>query len=237
MAVADIIYNGESWRRITVEPAQRFIMGVDLAQSVDFTAIAIMDHHRSPRDHFQVNDETKVLRQNADEHFDLVHLERLKRGMPYPEIVQHVTMLLARDPLRPMGCDLIVDATGVGRPVFELFERAGLRPIGITITSGDGYSSLAGDWWRVSKALLVAGIDARLATGELRFAADLTEAGALRNELAEFRRHLSASGNATWSARATAHDDIVMALALCVFWATHRNKRGEFSTSFVRGLT
>jgi len=237
MAVTDFFHKGESWRRITIEPVQRFIMGVDLAQSVDFTAIAVMKHHRTTRDHFHVDDETKILRQNADEHFDLVHLERLKRGMPYPEIVQHVAMLLARDPLHTMGCDLIIDATGVGRPVFELFERASLRPIGITITSGDGYSSQAGDWWKVSKGLLVAGIDARLATGELRFAADLTEAGALRNELAEFRRHLSASGNATWSARATAHDDIVMALALCVFWATHRNKRGEFSTSFVRGLT
>jgi hypothetical protein len=74
----------------------------------------------------------------------------------------------------------------------------------------------------------------RLATGELRFAADLAEAGALRSELTDFRRHLSASGNATWSARATAHDDIVMALALCVFWATHRHKRGEVSVSFVR---
>jgi hypothetical protein len=232
MAVTDFVYKGDSWRRITVDPVQRYIMGVDLAQSVDFTAVAVIEHSRKPRADFDVNDKTKVLRQKADEHFDLVHLERLTRGLPYPEIVQHVATLLARDPLRTAGCDLVIDATGVGRPVYELFERAGLRSIGITITSGEGYSS-DGDWWRVSKQLLVAGVDARLATHELRFAANLAEAGALRSELADFRRHLSASGNATWSARATAHDDIVMALALCVFWATHQNKHGEFSVGFV----
>ena len=233
MAVEHISYKGQTWRRITSAPLRRFILGVDLAQSVDFTAIAILEHHRTPRDDFFVNHETKVFRQNVDECFDLVHLERLRRGTPYPEIVQHVAMLYARNPLRNIGCDLVVDATGVGRPVYELFERAGLRPIGVTITGGEGYSSDR-DWWRVSKGLLVAGVDARLATGELRFAADLAEGGALRSELADFRRHLSASGNATWSARATAHDDIVMALALCVFWATHRHKRGEFSVGFVR---
>jgi hypothetical protein len=233
MAVTDFTHKGKSWRRINVEPVRRYIMGVDLAQSVEFTALAVLEHHLAPREgDFDVNAETNVLQQKADEHFDLVHIERLTRGMPYPEIVQHVATLLVREPLRTIECDLVIDATGVGRPVFELFERAGLRPVGITITSGDGYSC-AGGWWRVSKGFLVAGVDARLATGELRFAANLAEACTLRSELQDFRRHLSASGNATWSARATAHDDIVMALALCVFWATRRNKRGEFSEGFL----
>jgi hypothetical protein len=233
MAVTDFIHKGEPWRRVTTEPLRRFVMGVDLAQSVDFTAIAVVEHCRAPHDAFDVNFDTNVLRQRADERFDLVYLERLRRGTPYPEIVQHVARLLARDPLRTMGCDLVIDATGVGRPVYELFERAGQRPIGITITAGNGYSH-DGDWWHVAKSLLVAGVDARLATGELRFAADLTERGALRDELTDFRRHLSASGNATWAARGTSHDDIVMALALCVFWETHRHKRGEWSVGFAR---
>jgi hypothetical protein len=124
MAVEHIPYKGQTWTRVTTEPLRRFVMGVDLAQSVDFTAIAVVEHCRAPHDNFDVDFATNVLRQRADERFDLVYLERVKRGTPYPEIVQHVASLLARDPLRTNGCDLVIDATGVGRPVYELACRS-----------------------------------------------------------------------------------------------------------------
>jgi hypothetical protein len=49
----------------------------------------------------------------------------------------------------------------------------------------------------VSKSVLISTVDAMLHTGELRFAAALTEAGAMRDELLDFRRHLGAAGRAT----------------------------------------
>lgn len=52
-----------------------------------------------------------------------------------PEQVQRVGMLLQRPPLTD-GCKLVIDETGVGRAVGDIFDAAGLRPNRVTITAG-----------------------------------------------------------------------------------------------------
>jgi hypothetical protein len=73
---------------------------------------------------------------------------------------------------------------------------------------------------RIAKGILISGLDARLHTGELRIAAALSDAGALADELKDFRRMVSAAGRATWSARTGAHDDLVLAVAIALWFAT-----------------
>src|SRR5262249_6295049 len=74
------------------------------------------------------------------------------------------------------------------------------------------------DRWHVSKSVLISTVDAMLHTGELRFAAALTEAGAMRDELLDFRRHLGAAGRATYQARTGTHDDLVLAVSIGCCW-------------------
>ena len=50
------------------------------------------------------------------------YLERLPLGTPYPGIVAHVARLLGRLP----GAELVIDLTGVGRPVFDMFRFSGI---------------------------------------------------------------------------------------------------------------
>lgn len=50
--------------------------------------------------------------------------------------------------------------------------------------------------------------------GELRFAAALSEAGAMAEELKDFQRKVSAAGRSTWEARVGKHDDLVLSVAL-----------------------
>jgi hypothetical protein len=64
--------------------------------------------------------------------FQLRHLERLQLGLPYPAIVAHVGRLLTKVP----NAELAIDMSGVGRPVFDLFQYGGIYPIGVTITAG-----------------------------------------------------------------------------------------------------
>ena len=64
-----------------------------------------------------------------------MHAERLKLGTSYPDIVAHVREVLARPPLRD-GCDLVIDESGVGRAVSDMFNAAGLRPVRVSITAG-----------------------------------------------------------------------------------------------------
>ena len=70
--------------------------------------------------------------------------------------------------------------------------------------------------WTLSKSELVETIAAELGNGSLRIA----RAGdweVLREELSTMERDVRASGSAFYSAPPDKHDDLVMALALCVF--------------------
>jgi hypothetical protein len=65
-------------------------------------------------------------------------------GTPYPDIVAHVGRLLRKLPGYP---ELVIDCTGVGRPIFEMFVYSGISPIGVVITAGntetrDGMSAM-----------------------------------------------------------------------------------------------
>jgi hypothetical protein len=65
--------------------------------------------------------------------FQVGHLERVPLGTPYPGIVAHVARLLDK---LPAGTELVIDFTGVGRPIFEMFTFAGISPVGVLITGG-----------------------------------------------------------------------------------------------------
>jgi hypothetical protein len=213
-------HRGKTWERRPAEARERFIAGVDLGQSSDPTAIAVVHHTHTPLDDWEIRHgkNRSFTIQRAEERFDVRHLERLPLGMSYPGIVEHVGHLLARPPLN-RGCDLVIDETGVGRPVGDIFDDAGMKPNRVTITAGGEASRQDARRWHVAKSLLISTLDARLHTGELRFAAELSEAGAMAEELKDFRRKVSAAGRYSYEARVGKHDDLVLAGAIAVWWA------------------
>lgn len=145
------------------------------------------------------------------------HLERPALGTSYPLVVDRVASLLASTPLRGASA-LVVDATGVGRPVVDLFERAGLCPIGVTITGGTTGSESGRDH-RVPKRDLCAILQLLLQGRCLKIAAALAERGALVAELIAFRVHIDAVGRDSYGAAGATHDDLVLALALACWGA------------------
>lgn len=217
------------WTCYPAAPAEEaFIMGVDLGQSQDPTALVVLRHTRKPLDTWTVNDKAHTTKQDIEECFDVVHAERVKLGTPYPDVVAHVRAVLNRPPL-PYGCHLVVDESGVGRPVGDMFNAAGLRAIRVLITAGTEVTKQDQLRWSVAKSLLISGVDARLHSGELRFAAELGEAHALHDELKDFRRHLTSAGRATYQARAGKHDDLVLAVAIALWWATERRRHQTYT--------
>ena len=56
-------------------------------------------------------------------------------------------------------------------------------------------------------------------TGELKIAAALSDAGALQEELKDFRRKVSDAGRAAYNARTGARNDFVLAVAIALWWA------------------
>ena len=69
---------------------------------------------------------------NGKPTFRCGHLERLPLATPYPGIVRHVHRLLSHPPFLGQS-ELVLDLTGVGRPVADLFQAEGLRPVKVSI--------------------------------------------------------------------------------------------------------
>jgi hypothetical protein len=138
--------------------------------------------------------------------------------------------MLAREPLSSNKTTLVVDATGVGRAVFDLFKRGGLKPQGITITGGQDDSYQDG-MYRVAKVQLVSTLQAALHSSELRIASELKDAKTLAAELRDFRATFTSAGNAVFAAREGAHDDLVLATAIAL-WFGRGNGR-EVSTQSI----
>ena len=189
---------------------EAFALAADLGQSNDPTAICVMQHIKRTKMTWR-----GAIVDTADE-FYVRYLQRLPLGMSYVQQVREISQLLRRPPL-DKGCELIIDETGVGRPVGDLFTLLKVNPIRVVITGGENQSTRASSRWHVPKGLLISALDARLHTQELKIAPDLAEASALREELRDFRRHISAAGRYSYDARVGKHDDLVLAVALALW--------------------
>ncbi|MGJ4996218.1 hypothetical protein ACQR0Z_17450 [Bradyrhizobium sp. HKCCYLS3077] len=213
----DIVRTPDGWRSIRARPVDRWFVGVDLGQSTDPTAITVMNHRVVPLDDWERNEKTRTSRQKRAVYFDVRRLERLKLNMSYPAQIQHVADLLAR--LNMLNPHLVIDETGVGRPVGDMFDAAGLYPSRITITAGLEATQHGGRSWHVPKGLLISNLEAHAHSGELRVAAAAKDAAALKDELKDFQRKISEAGRTTYAARVGAHDDLVLSVAIALWMA------------------
>jgi hypothetical protein len=207
-----------------------FVLGLDLGQAQDPTALAIIQCTKEPdarpQQRFPSADEVPWRQR-----LSLRHLERMPLNMGYVDQAKSVVRTMFTAPLTQAGT-LVVDATGVGRPVVDLFRKQGLRPIAVSITAGEGWSG-AGYDYRVSKLLLVSRLQALLHAGELKIAADMPETPALISELQDFRATYTEAGNATFGARVGRHDDLVLATAIASWYAIHRLSRRMLTARIV----
>lgn len=198
----------------------RWFMGLDLGQSHDPSALAIIEHKTAEIPIKAWGHNLRFLQDKLKACKALFHvryLERLPLGMPYPDQVAYVMDMAHRPPLTEAR--IYIDYTGVGRPVFDLFKAARLpNLLGVTITGGAEIHRYS-DAHTVPKNFLVSKLQALLHTGQLQVAAGIRDTPALLRELQDFRVTFTSAGNAIFNARQGAHDDLVLALALAVYGA------------------
>src|SRR3954447_23351782 len=177
MAITMTAPDPSGWRRTDLLPRDKWIVALDVGQSIDPSAVCVMNHKIIPSEHVR-DYEHKILRQTKIERFLVRYIERLPLGMSYPAQIQHVANLLGREPL--VGATFALDYTGCGRPVADQFQRAGLRPQKVLSTAGTQVTMNGGDAHHVPKGFLVSGLESRMHSGELKIAAELTESPALK---------------------------------------------------------
>lgn len=181
---------------------RQFVLGLDLGQADDYSTLISVEPTSAGYE---------------------VGMIARTRGKPYPELVAPIVALMVKAPFADAST-LVVDRTGLGAPVFDLLCDAGLAPVGITITGGarvTGRPRLLG----VPKRDLVNGLLVIFQGGLIKIASELQHAGTLARELQAMRRHVTAAGNDTYGAAAGEHDDLVLALAMAVWFAEHRLRR------------
>jgi hypothetical protein len=200
-----------------------FTVGLDIGQTNDPTALAAVEDAGGDPGRYHLR-----------------HVERFELGTSYPEIAEKVAELMQRDALTVAETErrrhgkavetsrteisptLVVDATGVGRPIVEMLRNEGLYPKSIWITGGDSVSS-DGSEYRVPKRELASTVQALLQSERLKFARNLPLRDVLVDELQKFRAKIDLdTGEASfehWRERDT--DDVVLALA-CALWYAKR---------------
>lgn len=181
----------------------KFYLGLDLGQAQDYTALCVLERINNSK--------------AAD--FHVRHLKRFHLGTSYPAIVERVKELMY-SPEIDNDVKLIVDATGVGRPVVDLLRDAGLRPVPVNITAGNIEKSEKG-YRNVPKRNLVSNLQVLLQSKHLKFAGGLPEADILVEELLNFQVKITTHANDIYGAwREGVHDDLVLSVALAAWYAT-----------------
>lgn len=227
----------------------RHIVGLDLGQVFDYSALVSLRREQELPDPPQAEVVTalaslatgsngtatkegvRVVKTGPSRYYCNI-AERFERGISYTVLADNIARLF-QDP-KFAGQTLVVDGTGVGRPVVDLIRKArpNCRLIPVTITGGGAMTALGAvnvdpwGYWHVPKKELVGSVQALLGTSRLEVAPALTHAAVLTQELKSFSWKISAaSAHVTLEAwRDRDHDDLVLALALAA-WAGERGQQ------------
>ncbi len=188
-----------------------YFVGLDLGQAQDYTAITVLE---------------KPEKKGEQPEYHVRHLERLPLGTPYPSIVEYVAKLIQTPQLKGKT-HLIVDATGIGAPVVDMFKNAGLSPIAITITGGGSVTGSDSEGYHVPKRDLVGILQVLFQSGRLKVAEALPMAKVLIEELLNFKVKINIqTAHDSYEAwREGTHDDLVLSVALVAWYAAGKRTR------------
>ena len=209
-----------------------FVIGVELGQVSDVTAIAIVQSLTLP---FLRSEEIhserwvsvhpvyqgpngKEVREHPPVNFALRYLERIPAGVSYPEIVSRVEALHGQLK-KPVT---VLDATGVGKAAIELFRKSSIQVSAFTLVAGD-QTIRDGSNYRIPKRDVISSTQVLLQTGRLKIARSLPHAALLARELVNFRFKVGQERSEDvldW--REGPDDDLVLALAIAAWEAESR---------------
>jgi hypothetical protein len=204
-------------------------IGLDLGKLTDPTAAAVIRRSLGIKANGRLE---KTSRGDSLYRFDVMAIRRYPLRTPYTGIVEHIVHQSQRHELQPRP-RLVIDATGVGNPVVEMFrsahrEQFDIEVYAITITGGRSSSIVRRHEWHVAKIQLVGAIREALESRRLKVPPGLEHARLLKRELLDYRVKVTAAANETFSARDGAHDDLVLAVALPIWLAHQRHTQMDW---------
>ncbi len=186
-------------------------IGVDLGKLQDYTAIVMLVRTRYYHASLDRIIETTEVRL----------IERFPLGTLYTDVVDRVWTMFENVSIKRTGI-LVIDATGVGEPVREMFIKEGLYPVGVYITGGNTVTYRNNSCWSVPRNDLMSTLRITFESQNIKFAAGMPLTATLIDELKNLQAERKSAKTRTeedelW--REKKHDDITFALALCCWYA------------------
>ncbi len=211
---------------------KKFFVGLDLGQVCDFSTLAVIERVELPGEWDAAafaHKKTITLR--------LRFLERIPLGTPYPEVVERVADVM-RQVASGGHSELIVDGTGVGRPVVDLLRRSRLPcNVRAAIVTGGNAEQYSDGFNHIPKKDLITGLQIMLQQGTLQIAGGLKFANALITEMAGMRVKITSPGHEQFGAwREGSHDDLVFSVALAT-WAARNAYPNDIAHTLTRPQT
>lgn len=233
---SEIIQKGETLILPSSDPAvtvipgyRRFIVGLDIAQSIDQNAFAIILDERIPR-------WTQYAQELGPRRRTVVRAERIPQ-MTYPQLAQ-VTRNLMLDKSIAANAYLVVDASGVGRAFCDLLNSRSVQHTRLQIVGGENETETKErgvTFNNVSKNLLLNTLNSAMHTKDLLIG-DFPMRNELQLELESFEAEIGKTGRTSIKGGTKAgHADIAMAAAMAYWLTDHRTIGAHVGTSQLRG--
>lgn len=122
------------------------------------------------------------------------------------------------------GPYLVMDSTGIGAPVRDHLRSIGLVPVPVILSAGDSVHGTTGGIG-VPKRDVVTTIRVLLEKGQLKVASSCPLKDIFFTELRNFKLLVTPSGKDTYGATGSAHDDLVLAVSLPLWYAETLSRR------------
>jgi hypothetical protein len=207
-----------------VESADRWLIGVDLGQQRDYSAAVLLRiHPEMAWDGPTTNPRTRQAEMRPLAGYVVTRIERIPLKTSYVAVIAAVRAFCWE--ASTLGqLDLIVDAGGPGRPIYDALQDAGLQPIAATAHGGQ-QTTLDGAEMRASKEAMVLELRELLAQRRLKVKPRIAHADAFKQELSFYEMQISDRGHARYGAPEGQHDDITSAVYLAVHWHQQQGRR------------
>ena len=201
---------------------RRFLLGCDLAKTLDFTSFAII--------------EMEMCLGTGNFVYHLRALDRI-RGVDYPKITNLIISAIERleaESNTEDGPHLCLDASGLGAPIRDYLRASGtftdakeIYPVVFTGGESKRYDRETGNY-NISKTLIISNFLSLQQHGRFDYAPDLPALPLLMQEIDSYKRHQTASGHTGFDSESGAHDDLICAICIPLIiaeWKYNSNDR------------
>jgi len=186
----------------------KYTLGLDLGQQNDYTVLTVAE---------------PVFGTDGSLSINVPYVYRFPLRMSYVYVVEYLEKFIKNRELDEYV--LIVDYTGVGRPVVDLLNDYDINTIGLTITGGHKSNWATGRSVTVPKLELISRLQVAIQCSKLQLAKGIQCIDVLIKELINFT--ITSGRGIKMEAASGYHDDTVMSLAMVVWYIEDKLNRSK----------